>query len=169
MMSVVDDWTISNNLERNTMLNIAKCGRNLSFSCYMSSMNTCLFYTCTYLHYFYNNWHQRSKRKLIYNYVYNFCDFENSPNYEITFFLQLFSAVFVAFLNSTVNSFVSTLLLHVCAQLINLRERLNNVIDELANRSISTLKFKEDLAAIVVRHEHLIRYTRRRIYPACDL
>nr|XP_012223764.1 PREDICTED: odorant receptor 4-like [Linepithema humile] len=95
-------------------------------------------------------------RILVYqfNYPYNS---QKSPNYEITFFIQLCGSIFAALTNCTVDSFVSIFLLHVCAQLINLRVALNNTIDELANRTMSTSRFKEGLATIVLRHEHLIK------------
>ncbi|XP_036139582.1 odorant receptor 13a-like isoform X2 [Monomorium pharaonis] len=60
-------------------------------------------------------------------------------------------------INSTVDSYISILLLHICAQLINLRTSLNNLVDELAEGSISSSIFKKGLAAITTRHEHLIR------------
>jgi len=157
MTSVMTDWMISkNNQDRNTMLNIARRGRSLSLRCYMASSCTVLFYVCLGLLKFYRNIHQ-TQRSLVYRFTYPY-NTQKSPNYEITFFIQLSGGVYSALINCTVDSFVSILVLHVCAQLINLRTALNNLVDELARGSISSSRFKKGLAAITVRHEHLIRY-----------
>nr|XP_012223765.1 PREDICTED: uncharacterized protein LOC105673016 [Linepithema humile] len=96
------------------------------------------------------------QRILAYQFGYPY-NTQKSPNYEITFFLQLSGGVYSGLINCIVNSFITMLLLHVCAQLKNLRTTLNNKVDELAKNSISTLRFKEGLAAIVIRHEHLMK------------
>ncbi|XP_036139579.1 odorant receptor 4 [Monomorium pharaonis] len=156
MASVMTDWmTLKNNQERNTMLNIARHGRTLSFKCYMSFACLILFYIFFNLLKFIRNISQ-TQRSLVYrfNYPYNI---QKSPNYEITFFTQLSSGVTSAFINCTVDSYISILLLHICAQLINLRTSLNNLVNELAKGFISSSRFKKGLAEITIRHEHLIR------------
>ncbi|XP_029670057.1 odorant receptor 13a-like [Formica exsecta] len=159
MMSVMTDWINSTNkCERNTMLRFARRGRNLSFGCYALATITLVFYICFNLLKLYQNIHQ-PQRSLIYHFVYPY-NAQKSPNYEITFVIQLSGGIYTALLNSTVDSFISILLLHVCAQLVNLRMALNNLIDELANKSISYTKFKEGLATVAVRHKHLIRNVR---------
>jgi len=159
MMSVVTDWmTSKNKQEQNTMLNIAKHGRTLSIRCYVISTCTVSFYVCLNLLKFYRNMHQ-PQRSLVYRFNYPY-DVQKSPNYEITFFVQLSGGMYSAFINSTIDSFVSILLLHICAQLINLRRALNNLVDELAKGSMSSARFKKGLAAITMRHEHLIRYAK---------
>ncbi|XP_070156319.1 odorant receptor 4-like [Polyergus mexicanus] len=156
MMSVMTDWINSTNkCERNTMLRFARRGRSLSFKCYALATITVSFYICFNLLKLYQNIHQ-SQRSFVYHFVYPY-NAQKSPNYEITFVIQLFGGIYTALINCTVDSFISMLLLHVCAQLINLRMTLNNSIDELANKSISYPKFKEGLAAVAVRHKHLIR------------
>lgn len=156
----MDDWTTwKSDWERNTMRKMAKLGRSLSFKCYLITTIGFIFYMFVYLLKFYQTWHQLSLRRLIYHYPY-FFNIQKSPNYEITYFIQIFCAVLITYINSTIDSFISMLLLHVCAQLINLRKSLNDLVDELANNSISSLRFKESLAAIIIRHERLIRYVR---------
>ncbi|XP_014470149.1 PREDICTED: odorant receptor 63a-like [Dinoponera quadriceps] len=153
---VTTDWTTSKQTwERNTMLKIAKRGRNLSFRCYISSMGTFLFYLFVNLLKFYRNFHQ-SERKLVYqfNYPYNI---QKSPNYEITFFIQLCGALYMGLVLCSVDSLISILLLHVCAQLINLGKTLNELVEKLAKQFISCSRFRKDLAAIIERHENLIR------------
>ncbi|XP_029670083.1 odorant receptor 45b-like [Formica exsecta] len=156
MMSVMTDWINSTNkCERSTMLRFARRGRNLSFGCYALATITLVFYICFNLLKLYQNNHQ-PQRSLIYHFVYPY-NAQKSPNYEITFVIQLFGGIYAALINATVDSFISMLLLHECAQLLNLRMALNDLIDELANKSISYTKFKEGLAAIAIRHKHLIR------------
>nr|XP_012223780.1 PREDICTED: odorant receptor 63a-like [Linepithema humile] len=137
------------------MLKIARRGRSLSLRCYISITCACMFHLWICYIKFRRSMHQ-SQRVLVYqfNYPYNS---QKSPNYEITFLIQLCGGLLVALTNCTIDSFVSMFLLHVCAQLINLRVALNNTVDKLVNRTMSTLKFKEGLIAIVLRHEHLIR------------
>ncbi|XP_071632174.1 odorant receptor 4-like isoform X1 [Temnothorax longispinosus] len=156
MTSVVTDWmTSKNDRARNTMLNIARRGRILSFSCYVCSVCALSFYLFFNLRKFYRNMHQ-SQRTLVYGSTYPY-NIHRSPNYEITFFTQLSGGIYTALINSTVDSFVSILLLHICAQLINLRTALNDLVDKLAEGFISSSRFKKGLAAITIRHEHLIR------------
>lgn len=157
MISVVNDWiTSKSDWERNIMLKTARRGRNLSFKCYASVTIVIILHLWISYIKFQRSMHQ-PQRILIYqfNYLYNS---QRSPNYEITFFIQLCSGLLVGITNCTIDSFVSIFLLHVCAQLINLRITLNNTINELVNKTMPSLTFKESLIAIVSRHEHLIRY-----------
>lgn len=72
---------------------------------------------------------------------------------------HMLSGMTVGLISSAVDSFVSMLLLHVCAQLINLRTRINNLVeDSIADRT--SFKFKKNLATIVERHLLLIRNAR---------
>ncbi|XP_071632169.1 odorant receptor 4-like isoform X4 [Temnothorax longispinosus] len=156
MTSVMTDWmTSKNDRERNTMLNIARRGRTLSLRCYVASSCTVTFGLSLNLLKFYRNMHQ-PQRTLVYRFTYPY-NIQKSPNYEITFFTQLFGGMYSALINCTVDSFVSLLVLHISAQLINLRTALNDLVDKLAKGFISSSKFKEGLAAITIRHEHLIR------------
>ncbi|XP_011882714.1 PREDICTED: odorant receptor 4-like [Vollenhovia emeryi] len=157
MTSVMTDWmTSKNDRKRNTMLNITRRGRHLSFACYMGSLGTYLSYLGLNFLKFYRSMHQ-PERILVYHFSYPYYNMQKSPNYEITFVIQLFGGMYTVFVNSTVDSFVSLLLLQICAQLINLRTTLNNLVDELAEGSISSSSFQKGLAAITMRHEHLIR------------
>ncbi|XP_072753949.1 odorant receptor 13a-like [Anoplolepis gracilipes] len=156
MTSVMTDWINSTNgRERNTMLRLARRGRSLSSRYYIILIITLLFYMCFNLVKFYRNIHL-SQRSLVYSFVYPY-NSQKSPNYEITFAIQLSGGICTGLINCTVDSFISILLLHICAQLINLRMTLNNLVDELANKLISIPKFKEGIGAVAVRHNHLIR------------
>ncbi|XP_018393409.1 PREDICTED: uncharacterized protein LOC108772386 [Cyphomyrmex costatus] len=146
------DWmTSTSDWERNTMLKIAKRGRSLSFRCALSSAGTIIFYLSLYLLRFFKNINQPQR-----NLVYRLGNIQRSPFYEITYFIQMTAAVCSNLANYTVDSFVSILTLQVCAQLINLRTTLNNLVNELVSKSISSSRFRKGLAAIVVRHDHLI-------------
>ncbi|XP_072753944.1 odorant receptor 4-like isoform X2 [Anoplolepis gracilipes] len=159
MISVVTDWRNSTNAwQRNTMLNIARRGRSLAFKCCAAATCTVTFYVSFHLIKFYRNMHL-PQRNLVYRFTYPY-NVQKSPNYEITFFVQLSGGIYSAIINCTVDCFVSILLLHICAQLINLRTTLNNLVGELANRSISSSEFKEGLTAIAIRHQHLIRFAK---------
>ncbi|XP_029670080.1 odorant receptor 22c-like [Formica exsecta] len=160
MMSVMTDWINSTNKrERNTMLRFARRGRSLSFRCYATMTITISFYICLNLLKLYQNIHQ-PQRSFVYHFVYPY-NAQKSPNYEITFVIQLSGGICTGPINCTVDSFISMLLLHECAQLLNLRMALNDLIDELANKSISYTKFKEGLAAIAIRHKHLMRNVKK--------
>ncbi|XP_011690953.1 PREDICTED: uncharacterized protein LOC105451922 [Wasmannia auropunctata] len=138
--SIVTDWiTSTSNWERNTMMKIAKRGRNLSFTCWMSAASMSIFFITFYSMHFFKTIHQ-PQRHLIYRLE----NIQKSPAYEISFVFQLIGAISSVMANYTVDNFVSILVLHVCAQLINLRTTLNNLINELANKSISSSIFKED-------------------------
>ncbi|XP_019700685.1 odorant receptor 13a-like [Harpegnathos saltator] len=156
MTSLKTDWVTSKrNWERNTMLKVARTGRNISFSCYMSFICVAIFYVYFNLLKFYRNI-CLSERKLVYQFDYPY-DMQKVPYYVITYFIQICAGICAAFINSTVDTFVSLLLLHVCAQLINLRTTLNNLVEKLAEKSIPSAKYKEGITAIVLRHESLIR------------
>ncbi|KYN15094.1 hypothetical protein ALC57_12636 [Trachymyrmex cornetzi] len=154
--SIMTDWmTSTTNWERNIMLKIAGHGRNLSFRCCMSTLGLLTFSMSFHMLRFFKNIHQPQR-----NLIYRLEIIQESPNYEITYVIQIFGGIYTILANYMIDSFVSVLVLHVCSQLINLRLTINNLVNELANNSISSSRkerFKKDLAAIVVRHEHLIR------------
>ncbi|KAL0117891.1 hypothetical protein PUN28_008933 [Cardiocondyla obscurior] len=155
MASIMADWmTSTSNWERSTMMKIAKRGRSISFKCCMAAVGTIIFYLSFHLLRFFKTLHQ-SRRYLVYRLPFE--TIHKSPTYEIIYFIQLSGGTYSVLANYSIDSFVSILVLHVCAQLINLRMTLNNLVNELATKSISSSKFREGLAAIIVRHEHLIR------------
>ncbi|XP_018393408.1 PREDICTED: uncharacterized protein LOC108772385 [Cyphomyrmex costatus] len=146
------DWmTSTSDWERNTMLKIAKRGRSLSFRCCLSAAGLNIFYLSLYLLRFFKNINQPQR-----NLVYRLGNLQRSPFYEITYFIQLSGGTYSILANYTIDSFVSILVLQVCAQLINLRTTLNNLVNELVSKSISSSRFRKGLAAIAVRHDHLI-------------
>ncbi|XP_032690557.1 odorant receptor 4-like [Odontomachus brunneus] len=156
------DWTTAKETwKRNTMLKFARRGRNLSYGTYMCSMISALFYLLSNLLKLYRNLHQPvGQRKFIYQITYSY-NIKKSPTYEITYLIQIFGGLSTAVINVTTDCFIGILLLHISAQLINLRMMLNILVKKLVEKSISFSTFKKELAAIVVRHENLIRRTER--------
>lgn len=151
---MMTDWmTSTSNWERNIMLKLARSGRRLNFGYFIAAMGTIIFACYVRLENVLKTMHQ-PRRYLPYRFDY----IQKSPNYEITCFIQLCGGIYAILGNYSVDSFISILLLHICAQLINLRTALNNLINKLNNKPISPSKFKRGLAAIIVRHEYLIRY-----------
>lgn len=157
MTSISTDWmTLKKKWERDTMLKVARTGRKLSFICYACVMCAIIFYIFVNLLKFYRSI-QYSQRLLIYQFNYPY-GIQKTPNYVITHFIQLLGGLYGATINTTVDTFISLLLLHICAQLIILRMTLNELVEKLAKKSISFTKFKEGLTAIVLRHKDLIKY-----------
>jgi len=154
------DWMASSNSqprERDTMLKMARKGRILSFQCYIINAITILFYTSfNFIRLYQNMMLQHEQRRLPFHssYFYN----QKSPNYEITYLIQMLCGTYIVFGNSSIDVFITVLLLHACAQLINLRVALNDLINELANHSISSSRFRQRLAMIVTWHKYVIRY-----------
>ncbi|XP_032690552.1 putative odorant receptor 92a [Odontomachus brunneus] len=97
------------------------------------------------------------QRKLVFHVDYYIS--QKSPNYEITYFIQVFGAISTGFISATIGTFIPMLLLHISAQLINLRMMLNILVKKLVGKSISFSTFKKDLGTIIVRHINLIRMT----------
>ncbi|XP_025270546.1 odorant receptor 4-like isoform X2 [Camponotus floridanus] len=151
--SMMTDWmTSTSNWERNIMLKLAKTGRRLNFGYFIAAIGTITFAFYVRLENVLQTMHQ-PRRYLPYRFDY----IQKSPNYEITTFIQICGGAYAVLGNYSVDSFISILLLHICAQLINLQITLNNLIDKLDNKSISSLTFRKGLTAIIIRHEHLIR------------
>lgn len=158
MTSVTTDWMTSRkNWQRDTMLKVTKTGRSLAFSCYAALIGGTMFHLFFNFLKFKRSIHQ-SERKLVYQFVYPYYNVQKTANYVITFFIQLMAGVYVALINTTIDTFVSLLLMQICSQLINLRMELNELIEKMTKKSTPLTKFKEGLVAIVLRHEHLIRY-----------
>lgn len=166
MTSFKTDWTTSKRKwKQDTILKVAKTGRSLSFKCYASFICATLVYIVFTLLKFYKNM-QQTQRKLIYQFPYPY-DVQKTPLYVITFFMQMTAAVYVATINTTIDTFVSLLLLQICAQLINLRIAFNEWVENLTENTMPVTEFKKGLAAIILQHEHLIRYVGEIL--ECDL
>lgn len=144
------NWVTSkSDWEQNTMLKLVRSGRNISIRYFMIAIGTITFACYVRLEGVFQNIHQ-PRRFLPYRFDY----IQRSPNYEITCFIQICGGIYAILGNYSVDSFISILLLHTCAQLINLRTTLNNLIN---NKPVPFSKFRERFATIIIQHEHLIR------------
>lgn len=82
-----------------------------------------------------------------------FYDIQSSPNYEIIWLFQFFSTMFAASAFSSFDAFFAVLVLHLCGQLNNLKEKLKDLPKRNDTEEIQS--FLHMLSAIVVRHEAL--------------
>ncbi|XP_043503443.1 odorant receptor 13a-like [Polistes fuscatus] len=79
-------------------------------------------------------------------------DYLTSPIFELTFVLQVIGAVYFTTVYTSVDTFLTMLILHVCGQLSRLQEDLINL------NSNTREEFQKKLGYIVRRHDHLNRF-----------
>jgi len=158
-VSIMTDWMTATNWERNIMLKSARHGRNISFRCCATVTGLIIMSFCLYTIKFIKIVHLPYRTL-----IYRMDNIQKSPIYEITYYIQFLGGMYSLLAIYTIDSFVSILVLHTCSQLTNLRMTLNNLVNEITNDSISSSRkesFRTGLAAIVIRHELLIRYARK--------
>jgi len=158
-VSIMTDWMTATNWERNIMLKSARHGRNISFRCCATVTGLIIMSFCLYTIRFIKIVHLPYRTL-----IYRMDNIQKSPIYEITYYIQFLGGMYSLLAIYTIDSFVSILVLHTCSQLTNLRMTLNNLVNEITNDSISSSRkesFRTGLAAIVIRHELLIRYARK--------
>ncbi|XP_012059535.1 PREDICTED: uncharacterized protein LOC105622729 [Atta cephalotes] len=155
IVSIMTDWMTATNWERNIMLKSARRSRNISFRCCATVTGLIIMSFCLYTIRFIKIVHLPYRTL-----IYRMDNIQKSPTYEITYCIQFLGGMYSLLAIYTIDSFVSILVLHTCSQLTNLRMTLNNLVNEITNDSISSSRkesFRTGLAAIVIRHEHLIR------------
>ncbi|KAL2739240.1 odorant receptor 13a-like [Vespula maculifrons] len=76
-----------------------------------------------------------------------------SPNYELIFFGQTMACYYSTVIYSLVDTFLATLVLHVCGQLANLKQELINFQSE------TTEEFRQKLGRIVKKQDYLNDFT----------
>ncbi|KAL2739230.1 odorant receptor 13a-like [Vespula maculifrons] len=79
-------------------------------------------------------------------------DIQPTPIYELTVFAQTVAAYCTSGTYTTVDTFVVTLIFHVCGQYENLKQRLRNLPSQRGN------DFKAELSQIVKKHDSLNRF-----------
>ncbi|KAF7410500.1 hypothetical protein HZH68_004881 [Vespula germanica] len=79
-------------------------------------------------------------------------DIQPTPIYELTVFAQTVAAYCTSGIYTTVDTFVVTLIFHVCGQYENLKQRLRNLPSQRGN------DFKAELSQIVKKHDSLNRF-----------
>nr|QHN69149.1 odorant receptor 20b [Sirex nitobei] len=155
---VVEDWMMSKSeQERQVMLKNAKISRTLCIGCLFLIQATLTTFVTARIIAIQNQDVENSTnftRELICPAYFPY-DTRNSPNYEITCFGQCLACFYVTFSYSGIDTFITMLVLHVCAQFTNLRYGLKNLVEmECKNR----MEFRKKLAIIVVKHERLNRF-----------
>ncbi|XP_058808740.1 uncharacterized protein LOC131674230 [Phymastichus coffea] len=86
-------------------------------------------------------------------------DVSRSPMFEITWILQVFSALFAATSFSSVDAFFGVLVLHLCGQLRNLQEDMKRLSLAPTNSSIRQC-YSVILSRIVQRYEYLESFAK---------
>lgn len=141
-----EDWrTIADKQERKIMLDTANFTRKLSIRSTVLVQTVVMLYVV--LHYVTTrqigrHWFFQS------NFPYNAT---KSPYYELTLFGEYVGSIYAATSYTAVDTFIATLVLHICSQLSNLRYRLLNLC---AN---TKAEFQTKLGNIVKKHEDLNR------------
>lgn len=140
------DWsTTVDKRDRKTMLDIANITRKLSIRSTVFSNSVVML--C--IVFWYVNTRQTGRQMLLPAYFpYNMT---SSPSYELTLFGQFASGFYAATSYAAVDTFIATLVLHICGQLSNLRRELINLC------AYTKTEFQAKLENIVRRHEYLNR------------
>lgn len=81
-------------------------------------------------------------------------DYTPSPIYEITFVMQYIATMLATFGYSGLYSLFVALMLHLCGQFANLRDRLYRVAQK-----VEGVTFQQRLGYIVMRHQCLHKYS----------
>ena len=82
-----------------------------------------------------------------------FYNVQRTPQYEITWLFQCSSTIFAASAFSSVDAFFAVLVLHLCGQLNNLRERIRGLPKKIEEQGSEP--FQIMLSALVSRHDYL--------------
>lgn len=149
MSYMAEDWsTIMDKQERKTMLDTANITRKLSIRSTVLALSVVMLFIV--LHYVAT---RQIGRQLYFrsNFPYNAT---KSPYYELTLVGELAGSFYAATSYTAVDTFIATLVLHVCSQLSNVRYRLSNLS---AN---TNAEFHTKLGNIVKKHEYLNRWDR---------
>ncbi|XP_039308656.1 odorant receptor 13a-like [Solenopsis invicta] len=141
------DWnTIVDKRNRKTMLGIANFSRKLSIRSTVLVVTVVIaFVVSRFIEI------RRSGRILFFNVRLPY-NATISPIYELTLVGQFGGSISAAVSYTAVDTFIATLVLHVCGQLSNLRYELTNLC---AN---TKAEFQMKLGNIVRKHEHLNRF-----------
>ncbi|XP_028045093.1 odorant receptor 13a [Monomorium pharaonis] len=141
------DWSVTvNKQDRKTMLGVANITRKLS----IRSTVLVIIVVLSYVGFRFREI-QRTGRRLIFqaNFPYNTT---SSPSYELTLFGQLVGTMYAAVTYTAVDTFIATLVLHICGQLSNLHREL------ISLSAYTKVEFQTKLKNIVRKHEYLNRF-----------
>lgn len=146
VLYMTKDWNATvNKRDRKTMLDVANITRKLSIGSTVFVLTVGMFY----LMFRFSAIRQTGRQLLFHAYFpYNAT---SSPCYELTLFGQFAGAMYAATTYTVVDTFIATLVLHICGQLSNLRYELTNLY------AYTKAEFQTKLGNIVRKHEYLNR------------
>lgn len=148
------DWQASKtSYERTSMLKSASVVRKISIGCTVLTQTMLTIYIVLRISIIVRFQRNDPARPLVYTAYFPF-DVTRSPIFELVCVGQILSAYSATVSYTGSDSFISMLVLHVCGQFQNLREKLKNLADH--PDGVKTVEgFRNELAQIVKRHEHL--------------
>ncbi|KAF3423715.1 hypothetical protein E2986_07059 [Frieseomelitta varia] len=147
---MANDWdTVEDGSEREKMEYIARINRTVTACCMTLSYMVIISYTLVRLIFMKCN-----DCKLFIRGYFPY-DTTTSPNYEVTMIGQAIALTCSATFYSTVDTFITMLILHACGQLSNLKENIMNIYS--SDKNDIHMKLKK----IVERHEYVNRDCRR--------
>ncbi|XP_018376851.1 PREDICTED: uncharacterized protein LOC108770057 [Trachymyrmex cornetzi] len=150
---MAEDWmAFKLDRERNVMIKRAQTARlimTIGYIIVITSFFTANFLPLFDIHVLYVR-NYTDRRRLLPLETYHFYDTYKSPQFELTFFIQILTTLFAAIIYMSVDIFLVVVILHICGQLENFRYRL---IDLVSYRD-----FNKILNDIVTFHLRLIRY-----------
>lgn len=82
-------------------------------------------------------------------------DVQKTPYYEVTWFLQFLTTFLPATAFAAIDGFFTALVLHVCGQFKNLRQRFEDVLSR-ATKEENKINVNLAISAIVERHKYLV-------------
>lgn len=146
MSYMMRDWSATmDRRDRRTMLGIANITRKLSIiSTVLVQMVITIFFVFRFLLI------RQSGRQLLLPAYFPY-NATSSPFYELTLFGQFIGILYAANTYTVVDTFVATLVLHICGQLSNLCHELTNLCTH------TEAEFQTKLGNIVKKHEYLNR------------
>lgn len=148
------DWRMpKTSEERIIMLKNAKVARKISIWCTILTQTMVTIYIVLRISMIVRFSRSDPARPLPYTAYFPF-DVTRSPIFELICVCQILSAYSATVSYTGSDSFICMLILHVCGQFQNLRERLKNLANG-PNGIKTSEEFKNELKQIVKRHEHL--------------
>ncbi|XP_071555712.1 odorant receptor 13a-like [Temnothorax nylanderi] len=147
MSYMTKDWSATvDKRDRRTMLDIANVTRKLSIrSTVFVHIIVIIYVAFRYVVI------RQTGRQLFFRAYFPY-NMTKSPSYELTLFGQFAGTMYAATTYTAVDTFIATLVLHVCGQLSNLRRELTNLC------TYTKADFQTKLGRIVRKHEYLNRF-----------
>ncbi|XP_017758779.1 PREDICTED: odorant receptor 4-like [Eufriesea mexicana] len=147
--SMARDWnTASDDSEHETMIVIARLTKRIIGRSIMLMLFVLFSFLVLYIY------SAKFRSNKLFFYGYYFYNVSISPNYELTMLAQLLSIIYSSIGYTVVDNFVVMLILHVCAQLMNLRNQLKKF------QGYDKQELEMKLKKIVRKHIYLNRFVK---------